>query len=298
MTLRRCDSLPSKLREAPIANPEVAQPLTNKIPDSNTDPNLKENLAREEVIATWKSLHTDVKNIKNGFPAKNDPSGHGADKRISITHNFSPAPSRNNRERQKKIIHDNRHISIGAQDADRSSSFPLDMVQRCSTDTKANSVRRKTLLDRLLSWKTPECDCNIKYPPKYRSTPKSRPDDMFCTCGVIQPNVSNNLNKCAERGRSKSVGYEATREVTQFRRCASAGATVGAETAAALRARAALTLARRYYPEGGWGWTIAIVGTIVQILSHGLQLGGGTGAIACTASVKYRVPPLYSYGKC
>lgn len=81
-------------------------------------------------------------------------------------------------------------------------------------------------------------------------------------------------------------------------RCASAGATVGAETAAALRARAALTLARRYYPEGGWGWTVTVVGTIVQILSHGLQLGGGTGAIACTASVKYRVQPLYTYGEC
>lgn len=80
-------------------------------------------------------------------------------------------------------------------------------------------------------------------------------------------------------------------------RCASAGATVGAETAAALRARAALTLARRYYPEGGWGWTITVVGTIVQVLSHGLQLGGGTGPIACTAAVKYHVSPLYTHGE-
>lgn len=80
-------------------------------------------------------------------------------------------------------------------------------------------------------------------------------------------------------------------------RCASAGATVGAETAAALRARAALTLARRYYPEGGWGWTITVVGTIVQVLSHGLQLGGGAGPIACSAAVKFRVSPLYTHGK-
>lgn len=72
---------------------------------------------------------------------------------------------------------------------------------------------------------------------------------------------------------------------------------MGVETAAAMRARAALTLARRYYPEGGWGWTITIVGTIVQVLSHGLQLGGGTGAIACTAAVKYRVSPLYTHGE-
>ncbi|XP_046977724.1 uncharacterized protein LOC124543541 isoform X1 [Vanessa cardui] len=295
MTLRRCDSLPAKLREAPIANPEVTQPLRNKIPDSNTDPNLKENIAREEVIATWKSLHTDVKNIKNGFPTKNDLSDHGTDKRISITHKFSPVPKRYNRER-KKITYDNRHIAVGAQDADRTSSCPLDVGQRYPADSKANSVRRKTLLDRLLSWKTADCDCNVKYSSKFRPAPKTQPNDILCTCGVIQPIVTNSSNKYAERGRSKSVGYEAAREVTQFRRCASAGATVGAETAAALRARAALTLARRYYPEGGWGWTITIVGTIVQILSHGLQLGGGTGAIACTAAVKYRVPPLYTYG--
>lgn len=40
-----------------------------------------------------------------------------------------------------------------------------------------------------------------------------------------------------------------------------------------------------------------MVGTLVQILSHGLQLGGGTGAIACTAAVKYKVSPLYTHGE-
>lgn len=80
-------------------------------------------------------------------------------------------------------------------------------------------------------------------------------------------------------------------------RCASAGANVGAETAAALRARAALTLASRYYPEGGWGWTVTVVGTLVQVITHGLQLGGGTGAIACTAAVRFKVAPLYTHGE-
>ncbi|XP_045769108.1 uncharacterized protein LOC123870005 isoform X1 [Maniola jurtina] len=289
MTLRRCDSLPSKLREAPIT--EVTRPL-NKIPDSNTDPNIEHAVVRDEVIATWKSLHSDVKNIKNGFAAKNGPSIHGRDKR-SITHTFSPASVRNNRETQKKITYD-RHVVVSAQDADRISSFPADLGV---PDRKPKSVRRRTLLERLLSWRTPECDCHIECPSKYQPIPKPRLEDVLCTCGVARPNIAtNNKNKYSERGRSKSVGYEAAREVTQFRRCASAGATVGAETAAALRARAALTLARRYYPEGGWGWTVTVVGTIVQILSHGLQLGGGSGAIACTASVKYRVPPLYTYG--
>ncbi|CAH2241763.1 jg16327 [Pararge aegeria aegeria] len=295
MTLRRCDSLPTKLREVLITNSEVTQALTNKIPDSNTDPDINEAVVRDEVIATWKSLHTDVKNIKNGFPAKNGPSVHGTDKR-SITHTFSPASVRNNRETQRKITYDNRHVCVGAQNADRTSSFPLEVGQSVP-DRKPKSLRRRTLLERLLSWRTPECDCHIECPSKCRPIPKPIPAEVLCTCGVARPNFANNHNKYAERGRSKSVGYEAAREVTQFRRCASAGATVGAETAAALRARAALTLARRYYPEGGWGWTITVVGTIVQVLSHGLQLGGGTGAIACTAALKYRVSPLYTHGE-
>lgn len=34
-------------------------------------------------------------------------------------------------------------------------------------------------------------------------------------------------------------------------------------------------LCRRYYPEGGWGWCIVIVGTAVNIITHGLQLSYG-----------------------
>lgn len=217
MTLRRCDSLPAKLREVPISNCEISQPLTNKISDSNTDPNFTDAVIRDEVIATWKSLYTDIKNIKNGFPTKNEPSNYGLDKRKSITHKFSPKFARNNRERQKKITYHNRHIAVGAQDADRSSSFPLDTGQRCSVDKKNNSARRKTLLERLLSWRTPECDCHIKYPNQFHPAPKTTTENV-CTCGVLQTNKANIQSKYAERGRSKSVGYEAAREVTQFRR--------------------------------------------------------------------------------
>lgn len=34
-------------------------------------------------------------------------------------------------------------------------------------------------------------------------------------------------------------------------------------------------LCRRYYPEGGWGWCIVIVATMVNIITHGLQLSFG-----------------------
>lgn len=34
-------------------------------------------------------------------------------------------------------------------------------------------------------------------------------------------------------------------------------------------------LCRRYYPEGGWGWLIIIVGLLVHALEHGLQLSYG-----------------------
>lgn len=38
--------------------------------------------------------------------------------------------------------------------------------------------------------------------------------------------------------------------------------------------RQLLTLKQHYYPEGGWGWVIVVVGVMVQILSHGLQSAG------------------------
>lgn len=210
MTLRRCDSLPTKLRELPTG---ATRPL-NKIPDSHTDPHIDDNAVRNEVIAAWRSLHTDVKNIKNGFTSTNGPSPHGNDKR-SITH-FSPA-LRNNRETQKKITYGNRHVAVEMPDDDRCSSFPLTGGQNVP-ERKPKSLRRRTLLERLLSWRTPECDCQTECPPSCRRTPKPRPEEVLCTCGVAKANFTNNRSKYAERGRSKSVGYEAAREVTQFRR--------------------------------------------------------------------------------
>lgn len=40
--------------------------------------------------------------------------------------------------------------------------------------------------------------------------------------------------------------------------------------------RQLLTLKQHYYPEGGWGWVIVVVGVLVQVLAHGLQ---GAGAV-------------------
>uniref|UniRef100_A0A182FK01 Uncharacterized protein n=1 Tax=Anopheles albimanus TaxID=7167 RepID=A0A182FK01_ANOAL len=34
-------------------------------------------------------------------------------------------------------------------------------------------------------------------------------------------------------------------------------------------------LCRRYYPEGGWGWVVIVVGILVHTLTHGLHLGYG-----------------------
>ncbi|KFB52152.1 AGAP000795-PC-like protein [Anopheles sinensis] len=34
-------------------------------------------------------------------------------------------------------------------------------------------------------------------------------------------------------------------------------------------------LCRRYYPEGGWGWVVIIVGILVHTMTHGLQLSYG-----------------------
>uniref|UniRef100_A0A8W7PWH2 Uncharacterized protein n=1 Tax=Anopheles coluzzii TaxID=1518534 RepID=A0A8W7PWH2_ANOCL len=34
-------------------------------------------------------------------------------------------------------------------------------------------------------------------------------------------------------------------------------------------------LCRRYYPEGGWGWVVIVVGILVHTMTHGLQLSYG-----------------------
>lgn len=45
-------------------------------------------------------------------------------------------------------------------------------------------------------------------------------------------------------------------------------------------------LCRRYYPEGHWGWCILVVGTIVNILTHGLQLSYGVHMAATAERYK------------
>lgn len=211
MTLRRCDSLPTRLREAPLPSPDSPQP--KKLPDSNTVADFTEPPDREQVIATWKSLHTDVKKIKNGFPPKSESANHEADKKQSITPNFIPTFTCNNR----RITYDNRQVGV-AQEVDRCASYPLDTGQpKAAVKTVA---RRQTLLERLLSWRKRDCDCQDRYQARYRPAPKLRAEDLLCTCGVSSNRIKfpDEGKKYAERGRSKSVGYEAAREVTQFRR--------------------------------------------------------------------------------
>lgn len=218
MTLRRCDSLPTRLREVPVSAGTEPRPQ-KKIPDSRTNPNFNDTSDRNQVIATWNSLHTDVKKIKNGFLTKNEPPNREANKKESNTHNLIPVLACNNRNGRKKITYSNRKAGV-SQDVDRSSSFPLDPTQAESMDRGA--ARRRTLLQRLLSWRTPECDCRQKYIPK-RPSPRVTAEDLLCTCGATAvrfntPDKNTCSNKFAERGRSKSVGYEAAKEVTQFRR--------------------------------------------------------------------------------
>lgn len=220
MTLRRCDSLPTRLRETPIPAETQSRPQPTKIPDSSTVPNFIGNPDRDQVIATWNSLHTDVKKIKNGFPTRNESTNRGADRNEAITHNFIPTFACNKSNVRRKITYDNRQVGATSHEGDRDWPFPVDSSQTATVECGANSARRRTLLQRLLPWKTQECNCQERYMPKYRATPKLRAEDLLCTCGASssRSKPQNNSKPYAERGRSKSVGYEAAREVTQFRR--------------------------------------------------------------------------------
>lgn len=49
--------------------------------------------------------------------------------------------------------------------------------------------------------------------------------------------------------------------------------------------RQLLTLKQHYYPEGGWGWVVLLVGLLVQILSHGTH--GSVGVFLEQVAVKF-----------
>ena len=49
--------------------------------------------------------------------------------------------------------------------------------------------------------------------------------------------------------------------------------------------RQLLTLKQHYYPEGGWGWVIVVVGVLVQILSHGIH--GSAGVLVQQAEIRF-----------
>lgn len=215
MTLRRSDSLPTRLRVAPVpSDPDNGRPR-EKIQDSHTVPNFSETPAREEVIATWKSLQTDVKKIKNGLARPNNQQNHCEDKNECAPQSSSACRGRDG---QKRISY-GRQVEVGPRENNRCTSFLLDTGQSGTIECGKSQVhRRRSLLQRLLSWRTPECDCSDRFTPKHQPAPRLRREDLLCTCGV-SGNRFKLPKKCDQnRGRSKSVGYEAAREVAQFRR--------------------------------------------------------------------------------
>ena len=221
MTLRRSDSLPTRLRLAPVPlDPESGRPL-EKLQDSSTVPNFSGTPAREEVIATWKSLHTEVKKIKNGFAPPTDQPNPGEDKNDYVSQSSVSTSACHSRDGQKKISYETRQVEVGPRENNRCTTFLLDTGQTGTIECGKSSVhRRRSLLQRLLSWRTPECDCRETFTPKYQPAPRVRPEDLLCTCGVSGNRIKlpKKCKQNRERGRSKSVGYEAAREVAQFRR--------------------------------------------------------------------------------
>ncbi|CAD6205067.1 GSCOCG00003127001-RA-CDS, partial [Cotesia congregata] len=50
-----------------------------------------------------------------------------------------------------------------------------------------------------------------------------------------------------------------------------------------------------YYPEGGWGWIIVLVGILAHLLSSGVQLSLA-GLLALPAKLKFHRQPLDTSG--
>ncbi|EFN84989.1 hypothetical protein EAI_17330, partial [Harpegnathos saltator] len=62
------------------------------------------------------------------------------------------------------------------------------------------------------------------------------------------------------------------------------------------RVQARRLLCRHYYPEGGWGWVVTVVSTLVHLLGSGLQLSI-PATIALPAKVKFYHHPLHTAGE-
>ncbi|KAJ8921716.1 hypothetical protein NQ315_010626 [Exocentrus adspersus] len=50
-------------------------------------------------------------------------------------------------------------------------------------------------------------------------------------------------------------------------------------------------LCRHYYPEGGWGWVVAICAVLVHIVNHGFQIS--CSQLVSPAAFKFHVPKSY-----
>ncbi|KAG5875831.1 hypothetical protein JTB14_007253 [Gonioctena quinquepunctata] len=55
-------------------------------------------------------------------------------------------------------------------------------------------------------------------------------------------------------------------------------------------------LCRHYYPEGGWGWVVAVCALLVNVINHGVQLS--CSQLVAPASFKFQVHPVYPSGEC
>ncbi|CAG9859404.1 unnamed protein product [Phyllotreta striolata] len=53
-------------------------------------------------------------------------------------------------------------------------------------------------------------------------------------------------------------------------------------------------LCRHYYPEGGWGWVVAVCAVLVNVINHGVQFS--CSQLVAPASFKFHVPPVYPAG--
>lgn len=63
-----------------------------------------------------------------------------------------------------------------------------------------------------------------------------------------------------------------------------------------LQVQARRFLSRHYYPEGGWGWVVTVVGTLVHLLGPGLQLSV-PATLALPTTVKFYHHPLHTAGE-
>lgn len=200
----------------------------------------------------------------------------------------------------------------------RTDDDPLSDVTKLITNYQINILRKSCLRS---GRRESSLDLSESYDKDSVGKPKPLERKLTSEFESVASNNTNTTDcdeKCARRTqkrgspahliRSYSLGHERSRRklTGNFKKFSLPTPAIQAKEAVAvdeveavaglpalpLDTRKVTTLARHYYPEGGWGFVVASCSVMVHVLCHGLQLSAGV--LVTPTIVTFNVDNIYA----